>query len=219
LDILYNNPESPVQPGDILKLFVDLPTTPAGIISDPTTKKVHSPGAGGIGVRGGIGTDISGGLVFGGSLNYMTPADSNPFEMGLVVFTGRFTETSEDVHVYEEQTDILVFGLFGNYLINYRMRSSGIFFLVGTGMGYIEVGWEERSNTDETLGTPLPEGGSKQIEEGSVFGFIADFGLGYKFTNKVDIRLEVPVFFITNTPGNTSSIVPTSILTLGIRFN
>jgi hypothetical protein len=71
---------------------------------------------------------------------------------------------------------ILVFTLFANYMINYNNQSAGLFFLVGSGLGYIDIGWEERSESDESLGTPLPDGGSRHIEKGSSIGFILDFG-------------------------------------------
>jgi hypothetical protein len=219
LNLLYNDPNYPVETGDLLKVMDEPPNAPGVTLTKPAQNKKQSTSLGGIGIRGGIGTDISGGLVFGGSLNYLMPIQSNPFEIGLVVFTGRFTETTEDIHIYEEQTDILVFGLIGNYLINYDQRSNGLFFLIGTGVGYIDVGWEERSDTDESLGTTLPGGGSKQIEEASVLGFILDFGLGIKFSRSVDVRFEVPVFVISSAPESASSILPTFVLTLGVRFN
>jgi hypothetical protein len=222
LNILYNQPDYLVKTGDILVIMEDSPippVAPAVALTDPPDEKTPSTNKGRIGIRGGIGTDVSGGLVFGGSLNYLLPTYSNPFELGFVVFTGRFEETTEDVHTYLEQTEILVFGLFGNYLINYNQRSNGLFFLVGTGIGYIEVALEESSETDESLGPLLPGGGSRQFEEASAFGFIFDLGFGYKFSNNIDARFEAPVFIITSSPGETSSVVPTFVFSLGVRFN
>jgi hypothetical protein len=166
---MFNESQTPLS-----KLTVTIADPPSG------------PNKGRFGIRGGVGTDISGGLVFGGSLNYLLPTYSNPFEIGLVVFGGSFEETTEEFHTYVEKTDILVIGLSGNYLINYNQSSQGLFFLVGTGLAFIDVTWEESSDTDESLGPPLPGGGSIQSDEGSSFGFIFDLGIGYKFSNNVD---------------------------------
>ncbi len=199
---MFNESQTPLS-----KLTVTIADPPSG------------PNKGRFGIRGGVSTDISGGLVFGGSLNYLLPTYSNPFEIGLVVFGGSFEETTEEFHTYVEKTDILVIGLSGNYLINYNQSSQGLFFLVGTGLAFIDVTWEESSDTDESLGPPLPGGGSIQSDEGSTFGFIFDLGIGYKFSNNVDARFEIPVFIITSAPGKASSVAPTLVLTLGVGFN
>lgn len=204
--------------GSVQEMFNESQTSlskPTGTIADPPS----GPYKGRFGIRGGVGTDISGGLVFGGSLNYLLPSYSNPFEIGLVGFTGSFEETTEEFHTYVEKTDILVIGLFSNYLIHYIQHSQAIFFLVGAGLAFIEVDWEESSDTDESLGPPLPGGGSIQSDEGSTFGFIFNLGMGYKFSNNVDVRLEIPVFIITSAPGKASSVAPTLVLTLGVGFN
>ena len=63
--------------------------------------------------------------------------------------------------------------------------------------------------------------GSAQVfvVKGSVFGFIFDIGFGYKFSNKVDARFEIPVFILTSSPEKASPVVPTFVFTLGMRFN
>jgi hypothetical protein len=222
LDILYNEERYPVKVGDMLMAMEekDEPVPPAAAVVSPPPPEKKSSNRGKFGIRGGIGTDISGGLVYGGNFNYLFPTVPSPFEVGVVVFGGSFEETtSEEINTYVEKTNILVIGVLGNYLVNYNRFASGVFFLVGSGFGFIDVAWEESSDTDESLGNPLPGGGSVQSDEGSAFGFIFNAGLGYKFSNSGDIRLEIPVFIITSAPSDASSVIPTFTLTIGFRFN
>ena len=193
------------------------PLTPTFKINDPPAGSY----TGGFGIRGGVGTDIEGGLAFGGSLNYLIPTYSywNPYEISLLVFAGSFEETTVETNTYVENTDILVIGLLANYLIHYNHHSQTFFFLLGTGIGFIDVQWEESSEGDISLGTPLPGGGSKQSEEGSAIAFLFDIGFGYKFSDNVDFRFEIPVFISTDSPGSASSVALTFVLTLGTRFN
>jgi hypothetical protein len=170
------------------------------------------------GIRGGIGTDISGGIAFGGGINYLFPAGNNWMEIGPVLFISKSTETTEEFHTYEEETNLTVYGVLANLLFNYSPLSSGGFFLVGAGAAAISVEWEERSDGDTSLGTPLPSGGSKQSEEGTAGGLVLNFGAGYKFEGRVDVRAEFPIIIITDAPGEASSIAPTLTATLGIRF-
>jgi len=189
------------------------------------TFKINDPPAasytGGFGIRGGVGTNIEGGLAFGGSLNYLIPTNSywNPYEISLLVFAGSSEETTVETNTYVENTDILVIGLLANYLIHYNHHSQTFFLLLGAGIGFIDVQWEESSEGDISLGTPLPGGGSKQSEEGSAIAFLFDIGLGYKFSDNVDFRFEIPVFYSTDSPGSASSVALTFVLTLGTRFN
>jgi len=222
LNVLYNETDYPVRNSDILVFLEEsqtLPSTPEVSVANQTNEHFSSPYKGRIGIRGGVGTDLSQGLVVGGSLNYFVAASANPFEIGFAVFTGSSQEKTEDVYTYVEEIDILVFGLFSNYLLNYNRFSSGIYFLVGAGLGFIEVAWKKSSHNDESLGRLSPEGRYTQSDEGSSFGFIFDLGIGYKFSNRVDARFEVPVFITTSSPGDASSVAPTFVFSLGVRFN
>lgn len=177
-----------------------------------------SANPGSFGIRAGIGTDISGGIAYGGGINYLFETSSNPVEVGLVVYGGSFEETTEEFHTYTEKTDILVIGVMANYLFNYQKDKQGLFFLLGGGIGAVSVEWEESSPTDESLGPPLAGGGSKQTDEGSSAGFVLDLGIGYKFNGPVDMRFEIPIIIITGAPEKASSIAPTFTLSLGVRF-
>jgi len=182
------------------------------------TVTASAQSSGSWGIRGGVGTDIGGGLAFGGSINYLFPSNQNHWEVGPVLFISSTEETTTDYNTYTEKTDLTVFGVLANYLINYEPEDAGPFFLVGLGLAGISVEWEESSPDDESLGPPLPGGGSKQSEEGTAGGSVLNIGAGYKFTGNVDIRAELPIILIFGAPGNASSVAPTLTATIGIRF-
>jgi len=173
-----------------------------------------------IGLRGGLGTDIGGSIAYGIGANYMLDINNSPLELGLLVFGGRFTETTErSIHTYNEVNNLLLFAIMANYLVNYLPEKSSTFFLAGVGLASVSVDWEESSPTDTSLGTPLAGGGSKQSEEGSGGGAVFNIGVGRTFSNALDARLEVPVIVTFSGPEKASSVIPTVMLTLGYRFN
>ena len=166
------------------------------------------------GIRGGIGTDISGGLAYGLGFNYRLQSS---MEMGLVVFGGKSTETSDNgFNLYEETTKIFVLGAQANWLFSHRPDEAKLFFIAGTGLAFMNVDWEERSDTDTSLGTPLPNGGSMQSESGSGGGAIFDIGLGHTFKSPFDLRFEVPI--IVPFGYENVGVIPTFIFTAGYRF-
>jgi hypothetical protein len=175
-----------------------------------------------IGVRGGIGTDINLGLAFGGGVNYILDVGENPLELGVLVFYSHSTETSNNgFNDYHETTDIMVFGMMANYLLGYKRGTPGGFFLVGFGLGAMNVYWEEWSPTDGSLGESLfPEypDGSRQEDEGTAGGGVFNIGAGMTFSNGADIRLEIPVILVFGEYGEASTVVPTVTLTAGMRF-
>jgi len=179
---------------------------------------VYSQSKGSWGIRGGVGTDISGGIAFGGGINYMFPSSTNWTEIGPVFYISNATETSDNgFNTYEEETNLTVFGVLANLLINYNPLSSGGFFLVGAGAAAVSVEWEERSDTDTSLGEPYGSG-SKQSADGTAGGLVLNFGAGYKFEGKVDVRAELPIIIIAGAPGEASAVAPTLTATVGIRF-
>ncbi|UCC43344.1 MAG: outer membrane beta-barrel protein [Candidatus Zixiibacteriota bacterium] len=174
-----------------------------------------------VGLRAGVGTDINLGLAYGAGGNFLLTFPKNPnssLELGVVFFGGSFDETTEESHTYEETTDIFVFGAMANYLIGYQPKQAGPFFIAGIGLASINVEWEERSSTDESLGPLLPGGGSMQSEEGSAAGTVFNLGVGQSFTGGLDIRLEIPVILAFSAPGEANAVIPTVIATAGFRF-
>jgi hypothetical protein len=168
------------------------------------------------GVRAGVGADITfDGLAVGGGVNHLF---LDQLEVGLVVYYGNFEETSEEGgNEYDETTEVTAFAIMANYLYGYTMGESGGYFVAGVGLGYLSVFWEEKSDTDSSLGTPLPGGGSKQDFEGGVGGFLVSIGGGYAFAGGLDLRLEIPVL-IANYTGDATGVIPLFTLTAGYRF-
>jgi len=171
-----------------------------------------------IGIRAGIGTDINLGLAYGGGINYLLDQNTNAIEFGLVVFGGHSEETTTDFNTYNEKTDVLVFGVLSNYLFGYKLKNPGLFGVIGLGFAAISVEWEESSPDDISLGTPLPGGGSKQSVDATGAGSVFNLGFGMAFKGGFDLRVEVPVIFIFDAPGDAAAIIPTFMLTAGYHF-
>jgi hypothetical protein len=134
------------------------------------------------GIRAGIGTDISLGISYGAGFNYRLKEN---MELGLVLFGGKFSETSNNgFNDYDETTNIFAIATQANWLVNHSPDETKPFFIAGTGIAFISYEWEEKSATDTSLGTPLPSGGSMQSEEG---------GAGMTFNGPFDLRFEVPI--------------------------
>ena len=176
-------------------------------------------GQGRTGARVGVGTDIGGGIAYGGQIDYTLLRADNSIEFGLAFFGGSFEEDSNNgFNDYHEETDILVFGGTVNYLLQHGMDTGGPYFVAGVGVGAFSVDWREESPTDTSLGSPLTGGGSFQEEDGATAGFILNLGIGHRFTEKFDLRAQLPTFFISSGDSRESQIVPTFTVTAGITF-
>ncbi len=172
-----------------------------------------------IGLRGGLGMDISGGFAYGIGVNYQLKLGSDVAELGINLYGNSYKEDSTSgIHTYTETTNLLVFGFLANYLFNYSPDNPGMFFVSGLGLAAINVDWIEESETDTSLGTPLPGGGSKQEVEASAGGSIINLGIGYLFESGLDMRLEVPTILVFDAPGKAATVVPTITLTAGYRL-
>ena len=169
-------------------------------------------------MRIGLGTDASGGLAYGVEVNILKEKDGNGIEIGAILFGGSFEEDSNNgVHDYHEETDVFVLAVLANYLMQYEPVKSA-YFVFGFGVGLIAVDWSESSPTDPSLGTPLPGGGTIQEEDGSAAGTIINIGVGYRFTDETDFRVQVPTMVILGGPDRSSSTIPMLSVTVGIRF-
>jgi hypothetical protein len=168
---------------------------------------------GSFGVRAGIGTDISLGIAYGGNFNYRMMEN---FELGLNLFGGKFSETSDNgFNIYEETTSVFVLGAMGTWLYKYRPEEKKPYFLTSAGLGFVSYDWEERSDTDSSLGTLLPGGGSMQSESGSTGGLLLGLGIGYTFGSPFDLRFDVPILVPF---AEAVGVVPLFMLTAGYRF-
>jgi hypothetical protein len=177
----------------------------------------QSPGRAGI--RAGVGADISGGIAGGGQIDYTLFRGPNSFELGALVFGGTFSEDSNNgFNDYFEETTVIAFAAIANYLFRHSLETPGPYFVVGGGVGGFSVSWREESPTDTSLGSPLSGGGSFQEEDGTAGGAILNFGIGQRFNERVDGRIQVPTFFISGGEERSEQIVPTLTVTLGIGF-
>ena len=150
------------------------------------------------GVRFGAGADPSGGVAFGGQVDYTLLQGVNAFEVGLGAFGGKFEEDNNNgFNDYHEETNLIVIAALANYLFRHGSETGGPYFVTGVGVGGVTVEWREESPTDTSLGSSLPGGsGSFQEEDGTVAGFILNAGIGHRFNEQVDIRAQVPTFLV-----------------------
>ena len=115
-------------------------------------------------------------------------------------------------------SDILVLAAMVNYLFRHSMDNGGLYFLAGGGGGAFSVDWTESSPTDSSLGSPLAGGGSFQEEDAVAGGLVLNAGIGYRFSEKFDLRFQVPTFFIGSGDSRDSQVVPTLTITAGYTF-
>jgi hypothetical protein len=171
----------------------------------------------GLGLRGGVGTDVTfGGVAFGAGVNLLLQQN---LEVGLMIYYGSFEEESNNgFNDYFETTEITAVAAMANYLYRYVPGEDGWFFLGGVGLAYLNVFWEEWSPTDTSLGTLCCGGGSKHDFEGGVGGFTLNIGTGYAFAGGLDLRLEVPIVIVVGDVGEASGLIPLFTVTAGYRF-
>lgn len=212
-------------------LVAGLSVTCLGAAVAEVPRLAENPVEASFGVAGyhiGVGADITGGVAYGGQLDYTIGQERNAIELGLTVFVGAITEDSDNgydpsspyYHEYHEETDVLVFAAIANYLIRYSRDSSelpGPYFVVGAGVGAFSVEWTETSATDTSLGTHW-NNGSMQSEDGTAAGAIVNIGIGTRINEKFDLRLQVPTFFISAGETRDGGIVPTMTITAGVKF-
>lgn len=174
---------------------------------------------GNFGARVGIGTDISGGVAYGGQASYTLMQRQNAFELSLLAFGGSFSEDSNNgFYDYHEKTNLLAIGVMANYLFRWSMESTGPYFVGGIGFGSVGVNWTETSPGDTSLGKSLPGGGSSTSEDGAVGGMILNVGIGHRFSRTFDLRLQAPTLFVGGGDTRDSQIVPMFTLTGGWTF-
>ena len=188
-----------------------------GGLAFSSTLRAQSPGR--AGVRFGAGADISGGVAFGGQVDYTLFRGVDAFEVGAGAFGGKFEEDSNNgFNDYHEETNLLVIAALANYLFRHGSETGGPYFVAGLGVGGVTVEWREESPTDTSLGSSLPGGGSFQEEDGTVAGFILNAGIGHRLNEQVDIRAQVPTFLVAASDERESQVIPTFTVTVGIGF-
>ena len=166
------------------------------------------------GLRGGMGTDLTGGATYGVGLTRMVEMDGTPIELGGVVFGASVGGSNVDSFQYhEESTDVFVLAATANFLVNYQPQE--LYFLSGIGVGLISMDWEEYNPVETTAGPVI---GATHSEEGTAAGAIVNLGVGYQMSDDMDLRFEAPVFIMSSAPGEAASVVTTFVFTAGIRF-
>ncbi|MBT8491795.1 MAG: hypothetical protein KJO07_01935 [Deltaproteobacteria bacterium] len=174
-----------------------------------------------IGVQAAIGTDPALGLGFGAGVTVWVPRPGSAFDLeigGQFFYSHSVYESDEGGNTYEETTDLIVLAGRANLLWDYDPSRAGVYYVLGTGAAGVSVTWEERSDTDTSLGTALPNGGSKQEDDGLAGALIANAGIGFTFGGGFDLRAELPILFFLGEVGEVSAVVPTLTVAAGYRF-
>ena len=173
-----------------------------------------------LGVHAGLGTDLNLGLGIGAKVSIIPSMyRGHPLELGAELFYSHSVEVSDNgFNEYEETTNLVVFALMGNWLINYVPEQIGFYYIVGIGVAGISVDWRETSETDSSLGEPYGTSGSQQSAEGVTGGTILNLGAAYNLGDGFEIRLELPFLVIFTAPGQASAVAPALTLMGGYRF-
>ena len=175
----------------------------------------------GLGFRGSLGTDVELGIGYGVGGSYLIdrPDSPNMVEIGVDFYYHNSSETTDEtVHTYEEEIWLTVFAARINLLMDYEPFREGTYFILGIGLASVAVEWEERSDTDTSLGPYLDGGGSMQSAEGTIAAAVLNFGVGRNFANALEGRVELPILVAFDDVGDAASVMPTITVSLGKRF-
>lgn len=166
------------------------------------------PSSGGFGISGHVGTDISGGLGFGGGVFYVLipGGGSSGYEFALDYFFHEYDEQESDVKNY---TDLNIFALRANWLWNYQRGQSGVYFVTGVGFVFATLDYSIEYNP-AVYGYSLTE----SYDYSSV-GNIINLGVGWTSASGFGLRFETPMLLFYDS-GQSSSFVPT--FTLAAQF-
>lgn len=173
-----------------------------------STASSGGPATGQFGVVGHVGTDITGGLGYGGGLSYiLSPGGgSYGYEFSLDYFFHSYKE-SEGGNT--EEVDLSIFAVRANWLWNYQPKQSHVYFVTGFGFVLATLDW---ANTYDpaVYGYSLTE-----TETYTTVGNVINLGIGYTSAAGIGARLETPMLFLYSA-GQATAFVPT--FTLGVKF-
>jgi len=179
----------------------------------------------GFGIRGGIGTDITGGIGFGAGVFYVIPSkpySSTWWDLGADIYYANVSEEETDSEGtrFEDNTKVFVFTLRSNGLFNYHPGSSGVYFVAGAGIVMANIDWEETVTYDPSHYPGI--GPEHWSDDAFAFGNVLNLGVGLTLGGGWDTRLETPLLIFYSTPGNggssASTIAPTFTLNILYRF-
>lgn len=159
-------------------------------------------------VGGHVGTDITGGLGFGGGLAYILAPGGASYghEFAVDYF---FHEYDESGSGESEYTDLSIIAFRANWLWNYNPGQSGVYFITGVGFVYAMLDY-----TIEYSAATYGQFSSETYDYTSV-GNAINLGIGWTSASGIGARLETPMIFFYSS-GSASSFVPT--FTLAVKF-
>ena len=166
------------------------------------------PAAGRFGISGHIGTDVSGGLGFGGGLAYVLVPGGSSFGYEFAV-DYYFHEYDEAEGGEKEYTDLSVFGVRANWLWNFEPGTNGVYFVTGVGFVYAILDY-----TIEYDPSVYGQFSSESYDYSSV-GNLVNLGIGWTSAMGLGVRLETPMLFFYSS-GSAAAFVPT--FTLAVKF-
>lgn len=164
----------------------------------------------GIGVHGGVGTDVQLGLGVGGGASILLPnSGRTPIEVGLDFY---YSNTSVTTHsgtmnyAYTDDTVLSLFAVTADWLYSYEQGRKGIFYIAGIGAAGANVSWTHSSPQDTTYNDSGSYTGG---------GLLAVPGIGYAFGTGLELRLQLPILVVF---GETTLFSPMLNLVAGYRF-
>ncbi len=178
------------------------------ITKEEPVERSAGMGAGRFGVGGHVGTDVTGGLGFGGGISYALVPDgaSNAYEFGLDFFFHEYDETGSGE---KEYTDLSIFALRANWLWNYQPGQSNVYFVTGVGFVYAMLDYKIEYD-------PLVYGQSlTESYDYSSVGNVVNLGIGWSSAMGLGFRLEAPMIFFYSA-GQAAAFVPT--FTFAVKF-
>jgi hypothetical protein len=167
----------------------------------------------GLGVHGGVGTDITLGLAVGGGVSFVLPGTKTPaVEVGADFFYHHSTETTSEqvgpaLNEYTDTTTLYVFAVTANMLFRYTPKELGLYYLAGGGIGAMNASWVGQSEDDPTY---------NDTSEGTTAGLILNLGIGLTLPLGFDLRLQLPTFIVFGIVRNV--FVPTATAAVGFRL-
>lgn len=190
-------------------------------ITKETPVSNPSPGntdltTGAISLRAYIGTDITGGLGYGGGLAYLwIPSHSTTaYEFGLDFI---YHESKDH---YDEnfgtRTEVVTLGVFAgraNWLWNFSRDKSSVYFITGLGFVVTSLNWVLIDDTGNSQGTGKELDNQDYTSAGNLF----NFGAGWSSAGGFGVRLETPLLFLYSA-GNATAFVPTVTFGIVYRF-
>lgn len=174
----------------------------------PADAAARGPAHSGFAIAGEVGTDVTGGLGFGGGFAFllMPPGSGFGHEFGLDVFAHGYSETEGGT---TEDISLLVFAVRANWLWNYQPKQSHVYFVTGVGFVVASLDWKQTYDP-AIYGYSLTED-----ETYTTVGNVINFGVGWTSAEGFGFRLETPMLFFYSS-GQSSGFVPT--FTVGVRY-